>query len=145
MQAQRVRYAAYDGRISDLDRSTQSPDIFIPLISERWQNEFSWTGEGPMPEHEQAKLRELTRRARRYGQRLRFWATPDAPGPRELVWQQLRASGVDYINSDDLSGLQRWLLTHSLMQTQDASTPEVDWFPSHDALFEWLPALRTGL
>lgn len=44
---------------------------------------------------------------------MRFWATPDTPGPeRDAVWAELLAAGVDHLNTDDLAGLARFLRTH---------------------------------
>ena len=39
------------------------------------------------------------------GRRLRLWGTPDRPA----VWELLRESGVDLINTDDLTGLRAFL------------------------------------
>jgi glycerophosphoryl diester phosphodiesterase len=111
MAAQRVRYAFYDGRSADLNSG--APASFIPLISDNWNNLFTWQGTGPMPAAERAALRTFVRDAHAAGQRVRFWATPDVPGPqREAVWRELRAAGVDHINTDDLAGLEAFLRRH---------------------------------
>jgi len=108
MSAQRVRHAFYDGRSADL--GSGAPAGFIPLISDNWNNLFTWKGAGPMPEVERAKLRRFVADAHANGQRVRFWATPDAPGPeREALWRELVAADVDHINTDDLAGLERFL------------------------------------
>ncbi len=39
------------------------------------------------------------------GHRLRFWGTADS----ENFWRELRANGVDLINTDDLAGLEKFL------------------------------------
>ncbi|MDA0638930.1 phosphatidylinositol-specific phospholipase C/glycerophosphodiester phosphodiesterase family protein [Nonomuraea sp. MCN248] len=110
MAAQERRYAFYDGRMSDLGEG--GPGL-IPLISDNWTNHFTWTGEGAMPEAERAKLRSIVATAHRDGQRVRFWATPDAPGPaRDALWKELVAADVDHLNTDDLAGLQRFLREH---------------------------------
>ncbi|MCB0720220.1 MAG: hypothetical protein KDD65_17360, partial [Bacteroidetes bacterium] len=42
---------------------------------------------------------------------LRFWATPDSPGPvRTAVWDTLLSAGATLLNTDDLSGLADYLL-----------------------------------
>jgi hypothetical protein len=108
MQAQRVRYAFYDGRSADLDSG--APASFIPLISDNWSNLFTWQGLGAMPAAERAKLRQFVRTAHADRQRVRFWATPDIAGPaREAVWRELVAANVDHINTDDLAGLEAFL------------------------------------
>jgi glycerophosphoryl diester phosphodiesterase len=110
MLAQELRYAAYDGRLSELSPSISA--AFMPLVSDNWSKYFAWNGSGPQPAAERAKLQALVREVHAQGRRLRFWGTPETPPAREAVWQQLRAAGVDYINSDDLSGLQAWLQAH---------------------------------
>ncbi|MEO3926204.1 phosphatidylinositol-specific phospholipase C/glycerophosphodiester phosphodiesterase family protein [Micromonosporaceae bacterium B7E4] len=108
MAAQRVRYAFYDGRAADLDSG--APASFVPLISDNWTNLFTWRGVGAMPAAERTRLRSFVRTAHRDGQRVRFWATPDLPGPeRDAIWRELRAADVDHINTDDLAGLADFL------------------------------------
>ena len=115
MQSQRVRYAFYDGRSADLNSG--APASFIPLISDNWNNLFTWQGVGPMPAPERAKLHQFVRDAHADGQRVRFWATPDQPGPaREAVWEELVAAGVDHINTDDLAGLEAFLRSLELVR-----------------------------
>ncbi|MGH3664638.1 MAG: phosphatidylinositol-specific phospholipase C/glycerophosphodiester phosphodiesterase family protein [Egibacteraceae bacterium] len=111
MASQRVRYAAYDGRLTDL--GSGAPASFIPLISDRWDAHFTWQGVGPMPPAERAKLRDIIATAHADDQRVRFWATPDLDTPaREAVWRELVAADVDHINTDDLAGLQAFLLAN---------------------------------
>ncbi|MEJ3742026.1 phosphatidylinositol-specific phospholipase C/glycerophosphodiester phosphodiesterase family protein [Actinomycetes bacterium KLBMP 9797] len=108
MAAQPVRYAFFDGRGPDL--GTGLPASFAPLISENWNNAFTWQGVGEMPAAERERLRQAVAVAHASGQRVRFWATPDVPGPaREAVWRELLAADVDHINTDDLAGLAAFL------------------------------------
>ena len=59
------------------------------------------------------RLNDVVRRAQAKGRLVRFWLTPDDPSPqRDAVWHQLLAAGVDLINTDDLKGLQEFLLQH---------------------------------
>ncbi|MGW1378740.1 phosphatidylinositol-specific phospholipase C/glycerophosphodiester phosphodiesterase family protein [Streptomyces sp. NPDC002446] len=110
MEAERVRYAFYDGRPEDLGGA--APASFAPLISASWTDVFRWQGVGPMPGHERERLRQLVAAAHAERRRLRFWATPDVAGPaRTAVWTALREAGVDHLNSDDLAGLERFLRT----------------------------------
>ncbi|MFE0676430.1 phosphatidylinositol-specific phospholipase C/glycerophosphodiester phosphodiesterase family protein [Streptomyces sp. NPDC058867] len=111
MEAQRVRRAFYDGRLADL--GSPAPASFIPLISDNWSNNFTWRGAGAFPEAERQKLRAIMDAAHSRGQRVRFWATPDLPGPeRDALWAELLAADVDHLNTDDLSGLRAFLETH---------------------------------
>ncbi|WP_210503421.1 phosphatidylinositol-specific phospholipase C/glycerophosphodiester phosphodiesterase family protein [Nocardioides xinjiangensis] len=108
MQAQRVRYAGYDGRLGDLGSGVPASDL--PLLSDNWTKHFSWLGVGPMPEAERARLHDLVDRAHAAGYRVRFWATPDAAGPaRDALWDELLDAGVDHLNTDDLAGLEAFL------------------------------------
>ncbi|MDQ7910467.1 phosphatidylinositol-specific phospholipase C/glycerophosphodiester phosphodiesterase family protein [Phytohabitans sp. ZYX-F-186] len=108
MEAQTVRYAFFDGRGPDLGAG--APASFMPLISENWTGVFTWQGVGPMPTAERAFLHQAVATAHANGQRVRFWATPDLPGPeRDAVWRELIAADVDHINTDDLAGLEAFL------------------------------------
>ncbi len=102
--AETTRYAAIDGRLSDLDGD--QPSHLMPLISDRWGSHFSWRGSGPMPAAERDKLRTIVEKAHRAGRRVRLWATPENLD----VWKELEAARVDLINTDDLDGLRRFLL-----------------------------------
>ncbi|MEU5414275.1 phosphatidylinositol-specific phospholipase C/glycerophosphodiester phosphodiesterase family protein [Streptomyces clavifer] len=109
MEAQTTRYAFYDGRPDDL--GTAAPASLIPLISANWTQGFGWQGTGPFPAAERTRLRGHVDAAHAAGQRVRFWATPDTPGPaRDAVWDELLAAGVDHLNTDDLAGLAAFLL-----------------------------------
>ncbi|TDD98300.1 hypothetical protein E1269_28820 [Jiangella asiatica] len=108
MLAQRLRFAGYDGRLSDLGSGL--PAGFMPLVSDNWTNHFTWRGVEPMPAAERAKLVDIVQQAHAAGYRIRFWATPDEPGPaREAIWSELLAAGVDHLNTDDLAGLREFL------------------------------------
>jgi len=111
MRSQPVRYAGYDGRLTDLD--SDAPADLIPLISDQWSRHFTWRGDGPMPPEERQKLIDIVQRAHAKGRLVRFWATPDLrSAAREAVWRELLSAGVDLLNSDDLKGLQEFLLKH---------------------------------
>ncbi|MFH8886169.1 phosphatidylinositol-specific phospholipase C/glycerophosphodiester phosphodiesterase family protein [Streptomyces californicus] len=108
MEAQGDRVAFYDGRLDDL--GTPAPATFAPLVSANWTQSFDWLGAGPFPRAERDRLRTLVATAHREGRRIRFWATPDLPGPeRDAVWTELLAAGVDHLNTDDLAGLEAFL------------------------------------
>ncbi|MFH8803315.1 phosphatidylinositol-specific phospholipase C/glycerophosphodiester phosphodiesterase family protein [Streptomyces sp. NPDC017936] len=110
MEAQTARRAFYDGRLTDLGASQAS---FAALISDNWTLNFTWQGVGAFPDAERAKLRGIVGAAHARGQRVRFWATPDVPGPaRDALWGELLAAGVDHLNTDDLAGLEAFLDVH---------------------------------
>ncbi|WP_158882041.1 phosphatidylinositol-specific phospholipase C/glycerophosphodiester phosphodiesterase family protein [Amycolatopsis anabasis] len=109
--AQRHRFAFYDGRIADPNDLGPGSDARVtPLVSDNWTKLFTWTGVGPFPQVERARLAEIVRKAHAAGQRVRFWATPDTPNPaRSAVWSALAEAGVDHLNTDDLAGLAAFL------------------------------------
>lgn len=110
MAAQTFRRAFYDGRLTDL--GTAAPASFVPLISDNWTLTFGWLGEGTFPDAERQKLHGIVRAAHAHGRTVRFWATPDTPGPaRDALWTELLAAGLDYFNTDDLDGLETFLDT----------------------------------
>ena len=100
-----IRYAAFDGELSDLD-SRASPNV-IPWVSSNWGAVFKWRGDGAMPPEELARLKQIVATAHQQGRRVRFWGAPDKPG----FWAFLRDAGADLINTDDLSGLEKFLRT----------------------------------
>lgn len=104
MVAETLRYAAIDGRLSDLDGGASK--YLIPLVSDNWSTIFQWRGVGPMPEDERKKLNQIITKAHQQSRRIRFWATPDQPA----FWQELQAAGVDLFSVDDLASLQTFLL-----------------------------------
>ncbi|MDW4907339.1 phosphatidylinositol-specific phospholipase C/glycerophosphodiester phosphodiesterase family protein [Streptomyces sp. ADMS] len=111
MEAQSVRRAFYDGRLADL--GTPARASFVPLISDNWTLNFTWLGVGMFPAAERVKLNGIVSAAHARGQRVRFWATPDVAGPaRDALWGELLAAGVDYLNTDDLAGLEAFLDAH---------------------------------
>ncbi len=102
--ASRPRFAGIDGRLGDL--GSELDKNLLPLISDRWGSHFKWDGVGDMPAEERSKLHKIVEQAHAAGRRVRFWATPEKPS----VWHELKAAGVDLINTDDLAGLRAFLL-----------------------------------
>ncbi len=104
LAGQKTRYAGIDGRLTDLDAT--DPADLLPWVSDRWSAHFRWQGEGPPATAERQKLRELVAKAHARGRLVRFWGTPE----KEEVWKELRAAGVDLLNTDQLDDMQRFLL-----------------------------------
>jgi hypothetical protein len=102
--SQPSRFAAIDGRPADVQSTV--PTHLMPWISTGWSSMFTWEGEGPMPEAEQAKLKEFVSKAHAHGRLVRFWATPETTA----LWKELRSAGVDLLNTDKLAELKRFLL-----------------------------------
>lgn len=104
------RYAGIDGRLGDL--GGQKAKHLMPLISDNWKSHFKWNGAGEIPAAEKEKLRQLVRRTHDEGRAIRFWGTPDTLA----MWRVLDECGVDAINTDDLSGLAKYLNGEALSQ-----------------------------
>ena len=98
------RFVAIDGRLTDLAKKNLFVSL-IPLISDNWNNHFQWRGTGAFPESDRTKLKSLVEQTHAEHRRIRFWATPD----NETAWAELRAAGVDLINTDNLPGLAKFL------------------------------------
>jgi hypothetical protein len=103
MREETERLAMLDGRVEDLKQ--RYPAELMPLVSARWGTHFTWTGQGEMPEKERRDLKDLVDRVHAQGRRIRFWAIPDSPAG----WKELRAAGVDLINTDKLEELREFL------------------------------------
>jgi hypothetical protein len=97
------RLAGIDGRLPDLE-ANPSPHL-VPWLSENWNAHFRWRGNGEMPADERARLRDLVRRAHDQGREVRFWGAADV----EAVWREQRDAGVDFLNTDRLADLRRFL------------------------------------
>ena len=100
---QKTRYAAVDGRPADL--AGDAPAHLVPWISDSWLTQFKWDGTGAMPAAERKKLRALVAKAHEQGRRVRFWATPE----KADVWKELLAADVDFLNTDKLAELEKFL------------------------------------
>ncbi|MCA9200082.1 MAG: phosphatidylinositol-specific phospholipase C/glycerophosphodiester phosphodiesterase family protein [Planctomycetales bacterium] len=103
MKSQARRFAAVDGRLSDLEAN--KANSLMPVISDRWGTHFNWRGDEPMSNEERTKLNELVRQTHSQGKKLRFWAIPD----NQAGWQVMADAGVDFINTDNLAGLRAFL------------------------------------
>lgn len=92
-----------DGRLADLGKNEEP--ALMPLVSDNWNSQFTWRGEGEFPPAEKEKLKALVTKTRQEQKLLRFWAHPDS----EPLWRELRQAGVDLINTDDVSRAAKWL------------------------------------
>ncbi|WP_265447086.1 phosphatidylinositol-specific phospholipase C/glycerophosphodiester phosphodiesterase family protein [Flexivirga meconopsidis] len=104
-----LRWTGVDGRLrGGSEHGTAST---MPLLSDSWPGLFSWNGEGKMPTGERLRLQHLVDSAHARGQQVRFWGTPDGRGTtRDNLWDTLLEAGVDYLNTDDLTGARDFLL-----------------------------------
>ncbi|RPJ56822.1 MAG: hypothetical protein EHM23_22450 [Acidobacteria bacterium] len=103
MMAEKERYAGVDGRLSDVDLGLKP--VLMPLLSDDWTRYFNWSGQGPILPKERDQLKYMVEKAHSRGYRVRFWGAPDTPAG----WALLKDAAVDYINTDDLDGLSKFL------------------------------------
>jgi hypothetical protein len=104
--AEPIRYAAIDGKIDALDRNP--PASLVPWMSSQWSISFKWRGRGEIPESEREKLKKIVEKAHQQGRLVRFWGAPD----NSTTWGELQKNNVDLLNTDDLRGVQKFLLAH---------------------------------
>jgi hypothetical protein len=104
LAGERVRCVSLDGELPNLNPA--DPAALYPWISGNWKDSFTWRGKGAMPAAEQAKLKDIVARAHAQGKRVRFWNAPD----NTVFWTEIRADGVDLINTDHLPEARQFLL-----------------------------------
>jgi uncharacterized lipoprotein YddW (UPF0748 family) len=102
-----VRQAGLDGEMPDLDKP--NPNGIFLWMSEDWRHFFKWTGKGPFPPDEKARLQDIVTKAHERKMKVRFWDAPQSVN----FWSELRGDGVDLMNADDLAGLEKFLRQNS--------------------------------
>jgi hypothetical protein len=97
-----IRYAGVDGGRAALDSDVSAN--LVPAIGIQWRREFPQFKEKLTPA-EQEKLAEQVRKVHDKGRKLRYWDAPD----REEFWKILYDADVDFINTDRLEPLRKFL------------------------------------
>ena len=116
MSSPAVRYAAFEGRLGDLNTDVSAS--FMPTVAADWREIFTWDGEAVMPAAEELRLRRLVTKAHAHGCKVRFWGTPDNVGTaRDSVWRMLLDAGVDQISTDDVPGLATYVASRPWART----------------------------
>lgn len=77
----------------------------VALFSSDLEHFTSWKGIGQIPETDQKKLIHAIDSVHTLKCKIRFWNAPDTPD----AWQALRNLGVDYINTDRIQQLSKYL------------------------------------
>jgi hypothetical protein len=93
---EKTSYVTIDGDVKMLKESKYDP--VITRYSDPWGVYFTWTGAGPMPTDEKARLDDLVAQAHKKGKQIRFYAIPD----KAEVWKALLNAHVDWVNTDKL-------------------------------------------
>jgi hypothetical protein len=119
IQRDEEQVAAVDGRLPDLSKQLNS-DV-MPVVSDNFRKYFKWRGKSPMSARETERLQAYVNDAHRQGKKLRFWNIPDQPN----AWETLLKARVDFISTDDLQGMQHFLLSRKEASSQ--VIPEIDY------------------
>lgn len=90
------RLVFLDGKIEELGKNI--PQTLMPVISDNYGNYIRWRGEGPIPEEELRKMRQIIRQAHDEGKLFRWWGAPDTPEFKRFFKEE----GVDLIGADNL-------------------------------------------
>ena len=77
----------------------------IPLFSGNFSAFSKWSGKGSIPANERNELLNTIREAHRNHKPVRFWGAPDSID----AWKEFISLGADYINTDDIEGLSKFL------------------------------------
>lgn len=104
IQALSPRDVFFDAPITELGSSNTTWNVTIsPLASGDYSAAIGWNGIGQISDTQLGNLEKLIQEAHDLGLKARLWDTPGAPiVARNNVWQQLLASGADWLNADDL-------------------------------------------
>lgn len=93
----------FDGKLNLKYSNTQRSRI--AMFSEDLAVFTSWKGEGNIPEKEQKRLQQIIDSVHALNCKIRFWDAPDTPE----VWKTLMNLKVDYINTDHIRQLAKFL------------------------------------
>ncbi len=104
-----VSFASYPDWIKfdgDLQQ-TYTPEqlIRIEMLSDNFSRYSKWNGKGRLAESEQDTLQKLIKKVHTAGKKIRFWNSPDIMNS----WYAYMGLGVDYINTDDINGISKFL------------------------------------
>ncbi|QKZ14102.1 alkaline phosphatase [Spirosoma sp. KUDC1026] len=103
----------FDGR----PNITYTPEqlTHIGLISQDFTKYTRWNGKGLIVKKEREAIQAVVDQVHKQGKKIRFWATPDNIN----TWKSLMNLGVDFINTDNLAGLGRFLSTRQTAEYQE--------------------------
>jgi len=99
----------------------------VGLISQAFPTYTHWNGKGLIVSKERSRIQAVVDQVHQQGKKIRFWATPDNVN----TWKALMNLGVDYINTDNLAGLGRFLSTRRAAEYQEAHQPHAIYQPTY--------------
>jgi len=78
----------------------------IVMLSDNFAHYSHWQGTGEIPAKDKLVLQQIIDKVHASGKKIRFWNAPDTPDS----WKALIAMGVDYINTDKIDELTKFLV-----------------------------------
>ena len=93
----------FDGKIRDEQHVRQLPRI--GLFSADFSTYSKWKGAGPIPAEDLVNIKRDIEKAHYLNRAFRFWGVPD----NETTWKMMMELGVDYLNTDHIQDLARFL------------------------------------
>jgi alkaline phosphatase len=123
--AQYPAWLQFDGRPGVAYTSEQL--AHVGLISQAFPTYTRWNGKGLIVSKERSRIQAVVDQVHQQGKKIRFWATPDNVN----TWKALMNLGVDYINTDNLAGLGRFLSTRRAAEYQEAHQPHAIYQPTY--------------
>lgn len=81
----------------------------IPMVSGDFKQISSWNGKGRLPASEQRRIDSLVTAVHHNGKKIRLWNAPDILNS----WDAYLRWGVDYINTDHIEELSKFLKQYS--------------------------------
>ena len=77
----------------------------IEMLSDNFARYSAWRGKDSLPEKDKQVLKEMIDKAHKLKKKIRFWNAPDTPES----WKVFMELGVDYINTDKIQELSKFL------------------------------------
>lgn len=96
-------YVLFDGKINDPSHIKNIGRI--GLFSANFANYTKWKGEGDIPAADLALLKTDISKAHALHRQIRFWGVPD----NARTWRIMMDLGVDYINTDQIAEVAKFL------------------------------------
>lgn len=93
----------------------------VGLISQDLTHYTRWNGKGLIVKAEREKIQAVIQQVHSQGKKVRFWATPDNINS----WKTLMNLGVDYINTDHLASIGRFLSSRQSAEYQNPTVQPV--------------------
>lgn len=81
----------------------------VPLVSLRWSDFLGWSKGGPLKGQQAARLQALVRAVHSGGSSLRLWGLPEGGEAPQQLWCDLVRAGVDYLATDRVQQMGRFL------------------------------------